>query len=316
MIDTVKLWIPRDAAGGAFAGIPARLTDVTESRDARGARVGGRVGSMFVEMREGGVMVRNSLAKYVQGQNFDPLTPAGVEAAINSLSDAMGVDVGEAYVTRLDFGFCVPVPCCCCVLNAMGEIPRFTRSQYSGAGAQTVLYAQMRRKLCCYDKLEEARAKGSGTPAGWAAGFDVLRLEEQITEKPARVLKRPALRARELYSRPFLLSLAERWEYEFAAVPVISESEKTKEIMRTILKRSRITEVNKALAGILLSIPEYRSAVDSELSKITDKQQRARLRRNFREAESLCLGGGENEDLGAIFHEAVKAAPRKWASLS
>ena len=178
MIDKITLRLPR----GIDIGDRVERMNRTDEHTYYGA-----IGNMKITHTIGGLRIVGSIAKYLQGENITPLTRRqGVEAAIQKLEAATGLDLQAAELTGVECGASIILPEKPHeYLRQFGKAIRLKRNVIDTAdGIETVNYYSETGtyKFTAYDKTKEAKKKRMPIPALFA-NKNVLRLEYAITKR-------------------------------------------------------------------------------------------------------------------------------------
>lgn len=167
--DKVTLFLPITEIGRNFT-VEDYLDDGSVKYDAKtGAykSCSGTVLGMAVKQSEKGVSVTGSFPKLLYDNNYTPMTRKGAREVVSLISDALGLEIGNAFVTCLEFGTAFPMskpPGE--YIRLLGKLPYFDRLVMESGKATSLYYQQKSkgREVCFYDKTAEVTGKGGTIP--------------------------------------------------------------------------------------------------------------------------------------------------------
>jgi hypothetical protein len=186
LIDAIRLYIPRKAA----QDLASRLKDFRR-RDINTGQ--GKLDNMTISQNLDGVMIKGSIAKFLNGENCTPLTRQGVREAIEKLETETGLDLSAAVIGSAECGSTFilkenPAE----YLRLFGFPPTYKKTDhYSTVGQlETVSFGTPTGsfQFCGYDKTREMKDKRRPLPPMFS-GCNCLRLEH-------RIIKRRGIRAK------------------------------------------------------------------------------------------------------------------------
>lgn len=203
-----KLTLNYEWDGGDFSPSLGNLEVAWESRDSRtgeertdGYIMGMRV-SVWPERKR--MRIEGSIAKFLFHENVTMLTRETTQEALENLGEALGIDIGKARVSTLEFGVNIVVqrePWQ--YMQRLGEMPRRERIEYS---RNTLYYGRKGREqpdeVKIYDKVREAKKKanrGMQIPVEWR-GKNILRFELALNSRLPQQLGVLELTASSIYS--------------------------------------------------------------------------------------------------------------------
>ncbi len=203
-----KLTLNYEWDGGDFSPSLGNLEVAWESRDSRtgeestGGYIMGMRVSVWPERKR--MRIEGSLAKFLFHENVTMLTRETTQEALENLGEALGIDIGKARVSTLEFGVNIVVqrePWQ--YMQRLGEMPRRERKAYS---RDTLYYEHKGREqpdaLKIYDKGREAkqkRNKGMQIPKEMR-GKNILRIELSLNSRLRQQLGVHEVTASSLYS--------------------------------------------------------------------------------------------------------------------
>ncbi|MDX2062540.1 MAG: phage/plasmid replication protein [Bacteroidia bacterium] len=299
-IDTVRLWLPLQSDEAAH--LQGRLSVEREVLDRRTGEVStlGSLGPLSYCLKPDGLRVTGSLHKWVHGTNATEAGRKEVRLALEGLSDTVGLDMGQAQVTRLDIAYNLPVtqpPDS--YFDGFGTPSRMTRNQTG-----TTLYLGNRlRVLVLYDKAKELAAKGVELPPVYSLG-PMLRAELRYMGRVARQLKIPELRASHLHHEGHYTHLVGRWKKAFLSLPTVprfmlsteAPLQGAKDLVERLAARALAHMTPHEIEHLLAGLPrKTRSDVKAKLAALGRKphltapdERRAEFDRKVREAAEFC----------------------------
>ena len=201
-----KLTLNYEWDGGDFSPSLGNLEVAWESRDSRtgeertdGYIMGMRV-SVWPERKR--MRIEGSLAKFLFHENITMLTRKTAQEALENLGEALGIDIGKARVSTLEFGVNIVVqrePWQ--YMQRLGEMPRRERIEYS---RNTLYYGRKGREqpdeIKIYDKGREAKQKknkGMEIPLEMR-GKHILRFELSLNSRLPQQLDMEEIKASSL----------------------------------------------------------------------------------------------------------------------
>ena len=192
------------------------LRGLTEHRkeDGRVWITGTLENTFKVSILEQGVSLKGSLAKFYMGDNFHTLTRADSARAIEKMADELGLPVGQAKVSRIDFAE-----------NLLMEYKPEAYYPYLGecrdykrlTQPHSVYWCNGNRTKLIYNKVAEVKDKKGVLPEVWR-GQNVLRYEMRYIRKLSKQLQRPEITAITLSDEKFHMNLVERYVAEYEAI--------------------------------------------------------------------------------------------------
>lgn len=143
-----KLVLNYDWEGEDFSPSLDNLQETWEGRDNRTGEesTGGFLQGMRVRVwpSRNRMRIEGSLAKFLYHENITMLTPETTQEAIENLGEALGIDMGKARVSSLEFGINIVTrqePWL--YLQRLGDMPRRERLEYS---RNTLYYSRKGRE--------------------------------------------------------------------------------------------------------------------------------------------------------------------------
>lgn len=216
MYDTLHLYLNRERAGGAdlLALIPHLLQGLTESSKEGRYFVSGNFHNLRVTVSDQRLSIKGSLSKYYLGDNIQTLTRQNTQRGIERLSDELLLPLGDASLTRLDFGHNLIMKHEPEVYFAyLGESRYFERYRLS----DSLNYKNGSRMQVFYDKVLESKSNRVEIPQVWQ-GQNVLRFESRYSKRIEDQLKHPDITVSTLYEEQFYIGLIRRYFEDYEAI--------------------------------------------------------------------------------------------------
>lgn len=255
MYDRITLWVD---AYRVEDKIP-HLVDLLENgkmqtgiKDQRKTIYGSIQGADISIYESGSIRIGLSLPKFLYGDNITPLTRHSTEEAIGKLSDTLDIDVADARVSSLEYGYSFLMQHkATAYIERMGEMPRRLRYLFCSGG----LYYRHRTKgnkqpdeYVFYDKATEAKIKKMPIPVGFEDS-NFLRIELKLNGSIAKQMGMADVVASTLYNRQFYAKLRSRFINTYFS----------------------ISKLNKLNANFMAEIKNPRDAVDGFLGLMLAK---------------------------------------------
>ena len=164
------------------------LTDVTEEYHKNNEQyytIRGNLNGLRVAIRQNGVFITGSLAKYFYSNNMETLSRTDTKQAVTRLSDEIHTNLDNGKVTGIEFGknFVLTSPVCM-YLHRLLDYPRLLRVSHSSS---TIYFKQKGKRqtkvLAFYDKIQEMKNKKIEIPFGLEE-YNVLRYEMRLKRLP------------------------------------------------------------------------------------------------------------------------------------
>lgn len=219
MYDKVKLFYPRTRATPDISGYLSKAKEQTDLNTGEVCTFGSLEG-LKVGLYVGGYSIIGSLSKYLYQNNIYPLDRHSTAEAIEKLSDALHLDMGEANVTGLEFGtqFLMRKPVDE-YLRKLGDMPKLLRYHFE---VGTLYYMhrgkQQPKTFCFYDKKADAAAKGIAIPKGFE-NANLLKYEMRLNRRLPQQLGVAAVQASTLSESEFYRTLVRKWQtYYFSII--------------------------------------------------------------------------------------------------
>lgn len=214
---------------------PPSLWNLEVARESRDSRTGeertdGYIRGMRVSVwpERKRMRIEGSLPKFLYHENVTMLTIATTREAIENLGEALGIDIGKASVSALEFGLNIVTRQEPWVyMKRLGAMKYRERLEYS---KHTLYYGRRGREqrdaLKIYDKVREAKKKanrGMQIPLEMR-GKHILRFELSLNSRLPQQLGMPKITASSLYSYEVFEKLKALLLEKYQSIEKISKS--------------------------------------------------------------------------------------------
>jgi len=287
MYDTINLWLPFDEVEQVnTSAIEQRLEHITVHEKDQNYSISGKLNGVYqIRLSDQGVSLKGSLAKYFLSDNFNTLTRADSQRAIERLSDELVLPLNKAKVRRLDFStsFIMKHPPEA-YYSYLGQSQYYDRAPFK----KSLYYTNQQRQKLFYNKIAEGLKKGHSIPEVWE-GKNVLRYELRYTRRLKDQLKENELTADKLYNPSFYQKIFNNWHKEYTVIDKINKFKNmnTEEINspKDYMKQLQILAVNllgqdeimKNIEDLrLLGVfdkPEYYSRLKGDIRKLCNTEE-------------------------------------------
>lgn len=307
MFDTVNFKLSRAEVDGVdfLEEIPRRLdSNSVAFHDYNGVlSVTGELSGLRVTANSFQVGVKDgSLCKWMMGDNYQTMTRADAQQAVERLSDTLHVPMERAIITRLDVGVTMAVseP----VANYLNHLGLLNYAKRFQQGEESLYYYRHRQseRLCFYDKNREQRDKHRPIPEDYESA-NVLRYEQRYMSRLPKLLGVEAVTASMLYDERFYNMLLDRWGDTYGEIRKINDKNINFQAMKTKrdLQRIGVLALIEQWGGELAVIGQINEA---QKSGILTKKQAYDLRQSVKDACKV------REDLTAP-NEAISELDRR-----
>lgn len=226
MFDTVNLKASREEVSGEdfLNRIAPRLDpdSVAEHSQNGTVYVTGSIGGLKVSVNDWQVRVKDgSLCKWQLGDNYKSMGRRDVERAIERLSDALGLPMERAIVTRLDVGVTIPMKePVANYISHLGAMSRATRLLQP----HSLYYCRHGKDeiLTFYDKNREQRDSRMPVPDLYKES-NVLRYEQRYIHRLPSLLNVEQVTGAMLYDESFYMALLDRWLDGYKSIEKIND---------------------------------------------------------------------------------------------
>lgn len=272
MIDTLGLRLFQDRGDELLESIPPLFDSICACSHQQGNEyVSGYLQGLKLTVRRHAVTIREgSFCKWYLGDNYQTMGRRDIRLAIEKLSDTLHLPMGEADVTRLDFGcnFIMQHPTDV-YFRHLGKLKRYKRLEEPSG----IYYHTQKQILCFYDKNRERIEKGAKDEIPELyLGRNVLRYEHRYTKRIAGQFNRPFLTASTLYEEDFYNELLRRWHGAYKAIDKINDMTISIDEMMTVkqFKKMGVRALAEKFGGQLAVL----GSIDEryKMGKISKKQ--------------------------------------------
>jgi hypothetical protein len=212
MYDTVTLVIRRPPSW-EMPSIMTRVRPFTDQKTGA-VHMAGFLGSMSISDRSSEVLISGSLPRYLCGSNAFTMTRAGTKEAIERMSNALSLPLGEARAYRLDMAGNIvlrhPVGE---YLATLGPWKQANRKDFSNGN---ISYQGGRCTLNFYDKILDLNRKSVPIPDHWE-NRNVLRVELQMKKAVKDQIGRSVF-GRDLWNEDVYHKAIQKWKDSYLSV--------------------------------------------------------------------------------------------------
>lgn len=221
MIDTVKLYLDKGSAGNVdlLAEIPCYLDNYSEVHNKGEIKLCGMLDNFKLTVKDTGVSLSGSLAKYYLKDNFNTLLRNDIKLAIEKLSDKLHLPVENAKIYRLDIAQNYVVkqkPEL--YFNDFGDCKNYQRL----LNEHSLYYKKKNINLVFYNKVEEGKAKKIEIPEIWK-DTNILRYEIRFMKRLGRTLNEDNLKCSRLHQEDFYKKIISMYLAEYKNIYKISK---------------------------------------------------------------------------------------------
>jgi len=222
MYDTIHAYLHQSMVDSVdlISEIPLVMENKTYSENKNGLYCSGNINNLRLSVSERGLSIKGSLSKYYFGSNTFTLSRSDSKKAIDQLSVLLNVSLGNAKISRVDFG-----------TNLILAKPVSTYFQYLGdcrfferfMKADSLYYQNGSRTIMFYDKIKELKNSRSPLPEDWK-NQNVVRYEIRFSHRVAKQLKEQELTISTLYREDFFKKMKERYLKDYYSIYKVSTS--------------------------------------------------------------------------------------------
>lgn len=241
MIDTLFLRLFHDGGGmDLLSAVPPLFESIYGCNHMSGSEyVSGWMQGLKMTVRPHTLSITGgSICKWHFGENYRTMDKQDIRQAIERLSDTLHLNMGEADVTRVDFGLnMIMRQEVDTYLNHLGELRHYRRLSNIGS----LYYTGNGKCLCFYDKNREAAEKGgyNEIPELYR-GKNVLRYEMRYTNKIARQFNREFLTASMLYDDSIYTAMSRSWKDGYKEIQKINDIVPNFDMIKTKKEMDRL----------------------------------------------------------------------------
>lgn len=180
----------------------------------------GRLANLKIFTHNDRLIIDGSLSKYHYGSNLACLTRGETQKALESLGNALQIDIESAKVNRLDIA-----------VNLILDEPPSNYYPYFGSLARykriitesnAVEYRTKRKSMILYDKIKECKQNKEPIPTLFQ-GRNVLRIEHRYKNRCYRITG-STLYAKSLYDEDFYMRISKEFHSVFQRIERIPMS--------------------------------------------------------------------------------------------
>jgi len=163
----------------------------------------------LITIKNNHLLIKNSLATYYLGNNFDTLTFSQTKEAIEKLSDDLHLDMGDAIIRRVDFAsnFVMNEPPQN-YYSSLSEANNLNRHQMN----TTLYFTNDSRSLVFYDKSVQYREKLLPIPEDYK-DKNVFRYERRLKK-----ISKLKWQLKDLYKRNIYNNLLKEWKDDYESI--------------------------------------------------------------------------------------------------
>ncbi len=214
MFDSIKLWISRDSVSNVdlLAEIPCHLKGLAEHQRDDDICISGSLNNLRVSVRETGVSISGSLAKYYLNDNINTLQRQDVQKAFEQIADNIHLPILDSKLTRVDIAQNF-------IMNYQPEM----YYKYLGdcryykrlIQPRSLYYTNKSRTKLFYNKIVEIKKNGHLVPE-IIQNSHLMRYEYRLTGRVPKSLKRENILAKDLFNESVYMYLVNEYieEYE------------------------------------------------------------------------------------------------------
>ncbi|MDG1213072.1 MAG: hypothetical protein P8N20_03025 [Flavobacteriaceae bacterium] len=168
--------------------------------------ISAELGNLKVSMNPRTVSVRGSICKYYLGNNLYTLNRGTTKEALDSVSDAIGLDIKKASLSRLDWSTNISTSLPTTLyMPKLGYLSRHIRTE----NPNSIYYNQSTKRLLFYDKMKEAKKNKVIIPDEFI-DENLLRYE-MVLNKGVNKHLNADIRGGNLYSEDIYFKVAKLW---------------------------------------------------------------------------------------------------------
>jgi hypothetical protein len=231
MLDTTKLFLSQDKAGGPIRDCLHYLTNLSKTykQDKGQTYITGHAGNLRVSISEHGVSITGSLPKFYTGTNLHTLTRSDCRRAFEMIADTLHLPIQRATVSRVDIG-----------MNLLTEhkpeqyYPYLGQSSYYKRLTQpkSISYQNNLRSKKFYNKIAESKSTGMAIPAIYQSKH-VLRYEVCYTQRLCKQFNQSLITPDTLIEERFYMALIDKFIKEYESIKKIGIPTMNKNKMTT-----------------------------------------------------------------------------------
>lgn len=303
-MDTIVLKLNSEQAWNVdfLAEIPARLSNISQHDYGNGLVIAGKLGNMRVVVRETGIKIENSLAKYLLGNNIERMRLSDNKRAIEKLSDELNLPLHNGLITRFDYALNIEVrEEVESYLPYLGDLGRYQRYE----SKRGLNYKTAPREIAIYDKIAEMKKRREPI-APYYIGKNMMRIEKRYLLNASKYFNRSEIKASDLYDEAFCLQVMDDWLNDYLRI---------KKLKNTLIDMRKTTTIKELYSIGVLALVQLQGGELAALSHVQERQRRGELTRKqaydfknaIRASSKLELVSKDNELIKEL-DEKVKEA--------
>lgn len=262
----------------------------------------GKLKNLKIKQVKNGIIISGSVPKFYYGDNLMQLTRQDAIAAIDKISDELGINISDGKLFRLDIGVNLKMDKKLNhYLNQLGNKRYFKKTTFYDN--QTISYQNQQRELMFYDKLAEMKKKKAEIPDAFKED-NILRIEYRIKKRLKNHL--PILTIKGILEEKNYRFAIDKFHDEFLKVEKMQPSTNTN---ITNIQFDSVKDFQKLAAyyGIQNNGIDY--FINLIETKIMDKTKRKRMKDYLKGLMELPTGAAqdnEQEELTVKFEQAIR----------
>jgi len=231
MIDTTKLFISQEQAGGSVLDCLPYLTNLSETyrKESGQTYIAGNAGNLRVGISAHGISITGSLPKFYLGTNLHTLNRGDSRRAFEMMADTLHLPIHKATVSRVDIGHNI-------MTNYKPGLyyPYLGQSSYYSRLTQpnSISYQNSLKSKKFYNKIAESKHNKVAIPEIYE-GKHLLRYELSYTQKLCKQFNQAAITPSTLTDERFYMDMYDRWFKEYELIKKIGIPYMDKKKMKT-----------------------------------------------------------------------------------
>jgi hypothetical protein len=283
MLDTFNLWLSRELVSSCnlYTNFSTILSNVKKTESERGMSVSGKLGNITVILREEGINVTGSLAKYYLGDNLQTLQRVDIGLGFEMLSDELSLPIREGKLSRIDFAgnMIMKHP-------PITYFPYLNQSRYferNGTNSHSLYYKNPNKTMVFYDKVKECKDKKLVLP-NHLKDENVMRYEYRLIKRLPKLLNMAEVKAKDLCNEEVYISIIDKYVSEYDSIMKVNPYEEIN--VDNIEKPSDFMYALQALAVSEIGETKLFEMVEMMREKGVFKQKEyySRLKKDIRKA--------------------------------
>ena len=298
MYDTIKIRVESDMDISGYLESPRQSCDMETGE----ISYLGKLKNFRIKQMPKLILFEGSLAVFHFNQNYDTLTRASTELALENLSDMTHLLLKNASVSRIDFGtnLLLKRP----LINyfeRFGVLSRFKKSDMFNG--ETISYKNTQQELIFYNKIDELRKKKIFIP-DFLQGKNVLRYEMRYLRNLHRQLQRQKVFVSDLYDKDFFSKMVDRWESRYFSIiknDILNSNYEISFENKSSFIKSLALVGYLALGGDKFIVKEFNNRKIKKFSKFT-------IRKSITEIKSIAISIDNDQVINELDEKVRQAA--------